>query len=121
MAGSGRNLDSTEMTFTQSINHSDFWLGCRFVTPLPKPALSSAAATLLWKNGAWDFWARGSFIRKAFGTGLTYRMGDGYTHSTELLYDMNSDGKNKGLFNTPLFWRYGMSLKTANVCYEGRL
>jgi hypothetical protein len=72
-AGNGTNLDSTEMTFSQTLNHSDFWLGCNFVTPIPKPALSTAAASLLWKNGAWDFWARGSFMRKVFGSGLTYR------------------------------------------------
>lgn len=103
---------STEMTFSQSLKWTDFFLACRFVTPVPQPALSSAAATLFWSQGAWDLWARGSFIRKAFGAGLTWRHTEQFSHSTEVLYDMNPDGKNKGLFNTPLFWRYGLSLKS---------
>lgn len=43
---------------------------------------------------------------------MTWRQGNGYTHSSEILYDMKPDGKNKGLFNTPLFFRYGMTLKS---------
>jgi hypothetical protein len=61
------------MTFSQSLKYTDFFFATRFVTPVPKAALSSAAASLLWNNGAWDFWARGSFIRKAFGAGMTWR------------------------------------------------
>jgi hypothetical protein len=64
----------------------------------------------MYTNGPWDLWARGSFVRKAFGAGMTWRQQDKLTHSTELIYDMKPDGKNKGLFGTPLFWRYGMTL-----------
>lgn len=91
------------------------------MSPLPKPSLSSAAATLLWTNGPWDLWARGSFVRKAFGSGLTWRQDSNLTHSTELIYDLKPEGKNAGLFNTPLFWRYGLSLKSSNLAYDLRM
>ena len=102
----------TELTFSQTLNHGDFWFGTRVVSPLPKPSLTSAAVTLLWINGAWDLWARGNITRKAFGAGMTYRQNKNHVHSSELIYDMKPDGKNKGLFGTPLFWRYGFTAKT---------
>jgi len=55
------------------LNHTDFWFAARVITPVPKVAVSSATAALMWKNGAWDFWARGSFMRRVLGAGFTYR------------------------------------------------
>jgi len=117
-AGKEREM---EFTFDQSFKYDDFFFAGKVVTPLPKPALSSAAASLMWCHGAWDLWARGSFVRKAFGTGFTWRQGGGVTHSAEALYDMKPDGKNKGLFNSPLFLRYGMTFKSQNIVYDLRM
>jgi hypothetical protein len=96
----GSNPVSTEMTFSQTLNHTDFWFGTRFVTPVPKPALESAALTLLWVNGPWDLWARASYFHKALASGFTWRQGDGMSHSAELLYKTKADGKNVGLFGS---------------------
>lgn len=45
---------------------------------------------------------------------------DGLTHSSELVYDMKPDGKNKGLFGTPLFLRYGFGIKSNGMAYDAR-
>jgi hypothetical protein len=83
------------------------------MTDVPKVNVSSATAAFLWKNGAWDFWARGSAIRRVLGAGLTYRADKNLSHSTELIYDLNAN--TKGIMGMPLFWRYGFGLKTKNV------
>ena len=63
----------TTMSFSQSLNHSDFWFATKMESPIKKPALSSAHASLFWVNGVWDLWARGAFIRGSYGAGATYR------------------------------------------------
>lgn len=61
------------MSFSQTLNHSDFWFATKMETPVPKPALTSAAASLFWVNGAYDLWARAAFMRGSYGGGLTWR------------------------------------------------
>jgi len=92
----------------------------KFASPVPKFALDSAAAGLMWKNGAYDFWGRGSFMRKVFGAGCTYRMQDNLTFSNELLFDMK-DGKGNGIMGSPMFWKFGATHKSSNVTIEHRL
>lgn len=78
--------------------------------------------SLLYKNGDWDFWARGSMIRKIFGVGSTYRMNKDTTISNELLYDVKGDDKMKGIMGSPLFWRYGATHKFGNgLNFEARM
>lgn len=95
----------------------------RLVSGIPKFGLTSAGGALIWKNGAWDYWARGSFVRKFFGIGGTYRMNPDLTISNELMYDLKGDPKMKGIMGTPLFWRYGATHKLAggSMTYEHRM
>merc|ERR1711990_376535 len=100
------------MMYSHVFNHGDFSLGYKLESDLPKFGLTSAGATLLWKNGAYDFWGRGQFLRKVFGVGGTYRMNKDAVMSSELLYDLK-EGKGKGIMGSPLFWKYGATHKCA--------
>jgi len=113
--------NSQELTFSQSLNHTDYFFGMKVVSDVPKVNVSCASAALLWKNGVYDFWARGSFIRKVLGAGATYRLDKQNTFSNEFIYDMKLDGKNTGIMGSPLFWRFGYTAKTANIVHEYRM
>jgi len=91
------------------------------ITDVPKTKLHCASAALLWKNGDFDYWARGSLLRKVLGAGATYRMNKNTVVTNELIYDMKPDGKNKGMFGTNLFWRYGSTHKLGNISQEYRM
>jgi len=112
---------STDLTFSQTLNHSDFWFGTKIVAGVPKGNVDMCAMSLLWKNGAWDFWARGGIIRKAFGAGFTWRESSKRVHSSELIFDAKEDAKTKGIFGTPLFFRYGFGMKTQNISWDARM
>lgn len=108
------------LTYSHVVNHNDYWFAMKMASGLPKFGLTTATAGLMWKNGAYDFWARGSFLRKIFGAGCTYRMNDSTTLSNEFLYDMK-DGKGKGIMGSPLFWKYGAAHKANGIAIEYRL
>lgn len=113
--------DDNSLTYSQSLNHTDYWFAMKCVTGVPKVGLSSACAGLLWKNGAWDFWARGSFMRKVLGAGCTHRLNSDTTLSNEFIYDMKMAPTKKGIMGSPLFWRYGAVHKAQNLVMEYRL
>lgn len=65
---------SHSVTFSQVLNHSDFWFsGSVSASFNAKPELDSAGVGLLWKNGAWDMWTRANILAKAYGAGFTWR------------------------------------------------
>lgn len=119
---SGKHENTKALTVSQTLNHTDFWFGFKGEADLTsKFNLTSCGAFFFWNNGAWDFWGRGSFVRKLLSAGCTHRLNSNVTFSTDFIYDLKNDPKNMGLMGTPLFWRYGATHKFGKQTIEYRL
>lgn len=77
--------------------------------------MDNALGVLRYNEGANAYWLRGSFLEKFYTVGLTRKMSDMTTISSELIFDGKNDPKKMpGLFGQPLFWRLGSTINMAN-------
>jgi len=94
------------------LNHGDFWLGVKAEGSKVEndTSLNGVYSILKYQSGDNAAWIRASILRKFMGAGFSHKVDDKTSLSTEFNYDLASTGKHKGVFGTPLFWRYGADM-----------
>jgi len=107
--GDGKLAVHQHLTFSQSLNHGDFWFGAKAEACKCEKDIhmDGAYALLKYQSGDSAAWLRASILRKFVCAGFSHKVNDKMNLSNEFDYDMASTGKHKGIAGTPLFWRYG--------------
>lgn len=77
-------------------------------------ALTEAYGLLALKNTPYGhFYFRSNCLNRFVGLGCAYKVGEHGHHATEIQYDFK-DAKAAGMFDMPLFWRFGGVYNTQN-------
>ena len=98
---------STEnlMTASQNVVYQDYHVAWKAVADLDQKKLTEAYGVLALKNEKGDFYLRSNCLNRLVGLGSFFSLNDNAHHAYEVQYDFY--GKNKGMFDLPLFFRFG--------------